>query len=63
MNPKLKIDGKTADRQYNLRTTDYIIEAFAEEATSRGVSVNVLINKTLLPAAKKFKTKITKPSK
>ncbi len=55
MNKKLTVDGEVADKQYLLRTTDEIYCTLATEASTRGVSVNVIINKALLTEVKKIK--------
>ena len=52
MNPKLKIDGQPASKLYNLRTTDFIYNAIAMEASSKNTSVNVIINNVLLATIK-----------
>jgi len=59
MNKKLMVGDQQANKTYLLRTTEFILEAFSEEATKRGKgsSVNILINQTLLPKAKKLKEK------
>ena len=62
MNHKLKIDGKVADKLYNLRTTDDIYDTLATYASSKGESVNVIMNIALSRMAKQIKSK-TKPSK
>jgi hypothetical protein len=54
MNKKLMIGGEVADTPYNLRTTEFILYEFMKEATRRGISANVLINKTLLPMASRY---------
>ena len=62
MNHKLKVDGKVADKLYNLRTTDDIYDTLAMYASSKGESVNVIMNIALSRMAKQIKSK-TKPSK
>lgn len=48
-----------ANKTYLLRTTEFILSAFAKEATrkGKGSSVNILMNQTLLPKAKKLEEK------
>lgn len=62
MQKKLTIGGQVADTAYNLRTTDFILSTFMEEAIEKNTSVNVLFNKTLFSKAKQLKSK-TKHSK
>lgn len=57
MQKKLLIGGEEADNSYNLRTTKFILSEFFMEANKRGVSANVLINKTLLPIASRYKAR------
>ena len=57
MNRKLIIGGEEADTPYNMRTTKFILDAFRIEAFQKGKSINELVNKALLPLAKKYKAK------
>ena len=57
MNRKIFIGGQELDTPYNLRTTEFILNQFMQEATRRGISANVLINKTLLPMASRYKNR------
>lgn len=50
---KLTIGGEIADKQYNLRTTEGIMESLIEKAGQKE-SVNLLINKILFSWKKKF---------
>ena len=59
MNKKLKINGQEASKLYNLRTTDFIYNTIAQEASAKKESVNVVINKILLKAIKQHLTPLT----
>lgn len=50
---KLTVGGEVADTQYNLRTTQGIMDSLIEKAGQKE-SVNVLINKILFSWKKKF---------
>ena len=60
MNKKLTVGGEVADKQYLLRTTEDIYFTLAEQASIKGVSVNVIMNKALLSEAKKIKSSKSK---
>jgi len=57
MKKKIQIGGEEIDTSFNLRTTNFILSSFMEEAINKNTSVNLLFNQTLLPKAKKLKEK------
>lgn len=57
---KILIGEEELDTPYNLRTTNFIMVKFMEEAIRKNESVNMLFNKALLPIAKKIELKSKK---
>ena len=50
------VDGNEANKQYLLRTTEDIYDTLAMYASSKGISVNVIMNKALLKEANRIKS-------
>ena len=58
---KLIIGGEEATIPYNLRTTEFILDAFRREAFLKNTSINVLVNKLMYAKAIKLNEKNNKP--